>query len=74
MSIGNELSCDVATAMLAEFQDEKTVGPGDKLTGIVLEVHSTLRRLTNDARQRRARAFKAAAGETENEPHQPLGN
>jgi hypothetical protein len=74
MSIGNELSCDVATAMLADLQDEQAATPGDQLTGIVLEVHSTLRRLTNDARRRRSRSVKAAAAQTEDTPHQASGN
>ena len=52
MSIANELSSDVATALFARKEakaDLETKG----LTNIVLEVHSTLRRLMAEARQRR---------------------
>ncbi len=52
MSIANEISCDVATAMLA--QGEGAVEKDKKgLTDILLEVHTTLRQLTNEARQKR---------------------
>ncbi|HEX6623995.1 MAG TPA: hypothetical protein VF064_09805 [Pyrinomonadaceae bacterium] len=61
MSIAHELSCDVATAMLANPADEQRGAAGGALTDIVLEVHTTLRRLTNEARQRRAQAFRPEA-------------
>ena len=61
MSIAHELSCDVATAMLADPADEQRGGAGGDLTDIVLEVQTTLRRLTNEARQRRAHAFRPEA-------------
>ena len=61
MSIAHELSCDVATAMLADPADEQRGAAGGDLTDIVLEVHTTLRRLTNEARQRRAQAFRPEA-------------
>ena len=61
MSIANELSCDVATAMLADRADGRRDAAGGDLTDIVLEVHTTLRRLTNEARQRRAQAFRPDA-------------
>ena len=61
MSIAHELSCDVATAMLADPADEQQGVAGGALTAIVLEVHTTLRRLTNEARQRRAQAFRPEA-------------
>jgi hypothetical protein len=58
MSIAHELSCDVATAMLAGRDSEQpgshegdlTAHEGD-LTDVVLEVHSTLRCLTGEARR-----------------------
>ncbi|MGH9900841.1 MAG: hypothetical protein ACRD68_03275 [Pyrinomonadaceae bacterium] len=52
MSIANELSCDVAAAMLAQREGRINTGR-QELTEIVLEFHSTLRRLTGEARQRR---------------------
>ena len=63
MSIAHELSCDVATAMLSERKDEQADGTrgGGDLTDIVLEVHTTLRQLTGEARRRRAQAFQAHA-------------
>ena len=64
MSIAHELSCDVATAMLTERPDERGAAAGGDLTDIVLEVHTTLRRLTNEARQRRAQAFQSHAPQT----------
>jgi len=51
MSIANELSSDVAAAMLSA---EKGKAPGDanERAELVLEVHSTLRRLSADYRRR----------------------
>ena len=51
MSIANELSSDVATALFTR-KEEKAEIETNGLTKIVLEVHSTLRRLMADARQR----------------------
>lgn len=51
MSIAHELSCDVATAMLAERESEQPTSPEGDLTDVVLEVHSTLRCLTGEARR-----------------------
>lgn len=65
MSIAHELSCDVATAMLTERADERHTAAEGDLTEIVLEVHTTLRRLTNEARRRRrAQAHDAATPQT----------
>lgn len=64
MSIANELSCDVATAMLTERADVQTRSASDDLTDIVLEVHTTLRRLTNEARRRRAQVLVEPAPQT----------
>jgi hypothetical protein len=51
MSIAHELSCDVATAMLAGRESEQPDSPERDLTDVVLEVHSTLRCLTGEARR-----------------------
>ena len=58
MSIAHELSSDVAAAMLTAGEDE---APGDvnERAELVLEVHSTLRRLGADYR-RRGRDAKVA--------------
>jgi hypothetical protein len=53
MSIAHELSCDVATAMLSERKDDRAASQGGDLASIVLEVHSTLRQLTSEARRTR---------------------
>lgn len=52
MSIANELSSEVATAVFTRPGKKAEIEPKG-LTKIVLEVHSTLRRLMADARQRR---------------------
>ncbi len=49
MSIANELSSDVAVAVLAHEQGEPTIEP-QELLGVILEVHTTLRHLTAQAR------------------------
>lgn len=66
MSIANELSSDVATALFARKEakaDLETKG----LTNIVLEVHSTLRRLMAEARQHRhSQLFTATSSSSPN--------
>jgi 16S rRNA C1402 N4-methylase RsmH len=59
MSIANELSSEVAEAVLARRQDESTQSTRD-LAGMVKEVHSTLRRLTAESRRRKAAPRGAA--------------
>ncbi len=56
MSIANELSCDVAAALLAGQVNPRVLSE-KTLTALVLEVHTTLRRLT-DADRRRRRAHR----------------
>jgi len=53
MSIAHELSCDVATAILSTREGVETEPSSTDLTNIVLEVHSTLRQLTSEARRSR---------------------
>lgn len=60
MSIANELSSDVAAAVLTAKQDDSRQDSGE-LAEVVKEVHSTLRRLTAEAR-RENRARKASPG------------
>ena len=60
MSIANELSCDVAAAMLAQREGAVDADP-QGLTDILLQVHITLRQLTNEARQKRRDALIAPA-------------
>jgi hypothetical protein len=56
MSIANELISDVAAALFAR-KEEKADIETKGLTNIVLEVHTTLRRLMADARQHRRSQF-----------------
>jgi hypothetical protein len=51
MSIANELSSEVATAVFTRQREQTEIEPKG-LTKIVLEVHSTLRRLMAEARQK----------------------
>jgi hypothetical protein len=53
MSIAHELSSDVAAAMLARQDVESPQSTGD-LAEVVIEVHSTLRKLTAEGRRHRA--------------------
>jgi len=50
MSIGNELSCDVAAAMLVSKEER---AERKDLTEVVLEFHSALRQLDGEERRRR---------------------
>jgi hypothetical protein len=52
MSIANELSSDVANAVLSR-QDEKGVLNSTELKDVILNVHSTLRHLTSEERKNR---------------------
>ncbi len=64
MSIANELSSDVAEAVLARRQDESSQSVRE-LAGVVKEVHSTLRRLTAESRHHNARTLDNAGTEQE---------
>lgn len=63
MSIANELSSDVATAVLSS--DKQDAGRRDSraLAEVVMEVHSTLRRLSS-AQRKGARRLAAADSTT----------
>jgi hypothetical protein len=61
MSIAHELSSEVAAAVLAEGEGVARLD-ADKRAEVVLEVHSTLRRLGAEYR-RRGRAAKGEPGE-----------
>ena len=56
MSIANELSSEVAAAVLAA-EEGKAPGDASERAELVLEVHSTLRRLSAEHR-RKGRALK----------------
>lgn len=64
MAISHELSSDIATALLAA--KERSPRERKDLKEIILVIHSTLQRLTDDARMARLKshsmAVKRAAG------------
>jgi hypothetical protein len=61
MSIAHELSCDIAAAMLAEpAAASRAEEARADLTDIVLEVHTTLRRLTRESQAARTVSPSAA--------------
>lgn len=65
MSIVHELSCDVAAAMFADRAGASVKFEDGELTDIVLEFHSTLRRLMREARRSSLNSqFFPASGET----------
>jgi hypothetical protein len=51
MSIANELSSDIAAALLAR-QDEDSSTNSSELKDVVMKVHATLRHLTTEARKK----------------------
>jgi hypothetical protein len=57
MSIANELSCDVAAALLLARQATSPAPSQTDLRELMLSFHSTLRQLTGKDRQRRRRAL-----------------
>jgi hypothetical protein len=59
MTIANELSSDIALALVAA-QDKQPEKLND-IKEILLEVHSTLQRLTEQSRRARAQALAARA-------------
>lgn len=63
MSIAHELSSDVAAAVLSSKEGDS---PHDasRLAEVVREVHSTLRRLTADARRRTLRSSDSTDART----------
>lgn len=57
MAISNELSSDIAAALLAE---NKTPQELNKLRDVVLQVHTTLQQLSEEARVSRAESKSRA--------------
>lgn len=62
MSIANELSGDVAAAMLARGDGEEAPAGRSQLGDVIKTVHSTLREMTAEARR---------ANRRPHEPHEP---
>lgn len=61
MTISNELSSEIATALLAK---ERSAEELSDLKEILFEVHSTLQSLTESAKRERKRVPPAAAATT----------
>ena len=61
MSIAHELSSEVAAAVLADREGEALRDASERAE-VVLEVHSTLRRLSAE-HKRRGRAARSASGD-----------
>jgi len=61
MSIANELSCDVAAALLMVRQATPPVPSQTDLTELMLSFHATLRQLTGQDRKRRRALILDAA-------------
>jgi len=65
MSINNELSSDIAVALLAgKNRDPQKL---DDLKKVVLKVHSILQEASKDLRRKRTRAAAAGAKEPDNQ-------
>jgi hypothetical protein len=73
MSIANELSSDVATAMLSR-KDSETEPDTSELAGTVIEVHSTLRRMTRAARRKKLHPQESPADESLRSNNAASGN
>ena len=52
MAIANELSSEIAAAILSE---KKTPEELDRLKDVILRVHTTLQKLSEEAREKRSR-------------------
>ena len=55
MSIANELSCDVAAAVLT-YSESQDKARAEGLTNIILEFHSAMQQLNGEARRGRRRS------------------
>jgi len=56
MAISNELSSEIAAAILANESSPQDL---QKLKAVILEIHSTLQKMSEDAHRRRLRAMAA---------------
>lgn len=52
MAISNELSSDVAAALLQAHRKDETAAVPSQIRDIIVSVHSTLRRLTIESRRK----------------------
>lgn len=66
MSIANELSSEVAADMLARHKDEVSGTNRNKIKAVIVELHSTLQRLTANTRKANRRAHPQTAQPSSN--------
>ena len=66
MAISNELSSEIAAAILA---NQSSPQDRQRLKAVILEIHSTLQKMSEDEHRRRLRAMAAAASPTERGSH-----
>jgi hypothetical protein len=66
MAISNELSSEIAAAILANKNSPQEL---QRLKDVVLEIHSTLQKMSQDEHRSRLRAVAASATPTERRPH-----
>jgi hypothetical protein len=58
MAISNELSSDIANAIL--LSKDRSPTERDKLKKVIFEIHTTLQRLTEASREHRRKAMAAS--------------
>lgn len=73
MSIANELSSDIAAAMLAPEEDKRSVKSSD-LMDAILNVHTTLRHLSMEARRRDHRLLRDSSDPSSSRSRAANGN
>jgi len=61
MAISNELSSDIAAAILAQKKNPQEL---NQLRDVILRVHSTLQKLSEDARAKRFKTHARPAAKT----------
>jgi predicted transcriptional regulator len=59
MAISNELSCDVAAALLVKNRSPQEL---QQLKDVILQVHSTLQKMSEETRADRDRTERRSAG------------
>jgi len=66
MAISNELSSEIAAAILANESSPQNL---QKLKAVILEVHSALQKMSEEEHLSRLRAIAAAASPTDSGSH-----
>jgi predicted transcriptional regulator len=66
MAISNELSSEIAAAILANESSPQDL---QKLKAVILEIHSTLQKMSEEEHRSRLRVMAAAASPTDRGSH-----